>query len=237
MVSFQVDQLARKFRQSLADLLDVLATLLVVQVVEAGLKLLFLLGLLLYGLLLFFQSLCLLPEIVDRLLNLLPHVVLLEVLLDLLQLVDVVLGATVEQTSRFILVALARHADVPSFLLRDLLGSLGVVADEDLAKHLLHSGLKSLIKLDQIERKSGLIVCQLHDFFDVGARQPLHVDLLERHKRDVVAQDSALENVFRYIFVLNDDLEKFVAGDGIQGHAVFLKLLDFEKRAKSTINQ
>ena len=208
-----------------------------VQVVEAGLKLLFLLGLLLYGLLLFFQSLCLLLEIVDCFLSLLPHVILLEVLLDFLQLVDVVLGATVEQTSRFILVALARHADVPSSLLRNLLGSLGVVADEDLAKHLLHSGLKPRIVLDQIEGESGLIVCQLHDFFDVGARQALYVDLLERHKRDVVAQNTALENVFRHIFVLNDDLEKFVAGDGVQGHAVFLKLLDFEKRAEPSINQ
>ena len=208
-----------------------------VQVVEAGLKLLFLLGLLLYGLLLCFKSLCLLLEIVDCLLSLLPHVILLEVLLDFLQLVDVVLGATVEQTSRFILVALARHADVPSSLLRNLLGSLGIIADEDFAKHLLHSGLKSRIVLDQVEGKSGLIVCQLHHFFDVGARQALHLDLLKRHKRDVVAQNTTLENVFRHIFVLNDDLEKFVAGYGVQGHAVFLKLLDFEKRAEPSINQ
>ena len=95
-VIFKLGQVSFELVETVLQLLNVIIALLVVQVVEIGFELLLLLSLDLNTLLLLLQSLRFFPQIVDRLLCLLPDFILLEVLLNFLEFVNLFIGATGE---------------------------------------------------------------------------------------------------------------------------------------------
>ena len=138
--------------------------------------------------------------------------------------------------NRVILIALSCHADVAIFHLRDSLGGLLVIADENLAESLLHGIFNSLIKFDEIDGKACPSTGQLLDMLEALTGHFSERDLFQRHESDAMGKHPPFDQVFGNALLGNDNVLKLTPCRLLQSEAVLVRLAHREQSAEFAKN-